>query len=74
MEEIATLTSAWIFDINGNIKQVKNEADRPKAKEIYLRAKEALRYSRGTIGDSLLKRISCTPSYIQLSTPRRNGP
>ena len=32
MEDITTLTSAWIFDPKGNIKQVKNEADRPKAK------------------------------------------
>ena len=59
MEEIATLSSAWIFDTHGNIKQVKNESDRSKAKEIYQRAREALRYSRSNVGSSLLKRISC---------------
>ena len=39
MEDIATLNSAWIFDKKGNLKTVKNEADRNKAKEIYTRAK-----------------------------------
>lgn len=39
MEEITTLSSAWIFDNKGNIKQVKNEADRPKAREIYQRVR-----------------------------------
>jgi len=32
MEDITTLSSFWIFDTNGNIKQVKNESDRSKAK------------------------------------------
>lgn len=73
MEEIATLASAWIFDLSGNIKQVKNEADRPKAKEIYQRAREALRFSRAAVGDSLLKRISCTDCDSQLSTATRSG-
>jgi hypothetical protein len=32
MEDIKSLTSAWIFDSKGTIKQVKNETDRLKAK------------------------------------------
>lgn len=74
MEEIASLTSAWIFDKNGNIKQVKNETDRTKAKEIYQRAREALRYANTNVGTALLKRISCSSCPIQSSTATSSGP
>lgn len=52
--------SAWSFNSNGSIKTLKNEADRSRAKEIYQRAKEVLRYTRSVIGDSNFKRTSCT--------------
>lgn len=39
MEDITTLHSAWIFDSKGAIKQIKNEGDRSRSKEIYQRAK-----------------------------------
>ena len=39
MEDIPTLKAAWIFDSKGAIKQIKNEADRARSKEIYQRAR-----------------------------------
>ena len=74
MEDIATLSSFWIFDTAGNIKQVKNESDRARAKEIYLRAKEALRYTRHNVDSSLLRRVSCNYLPTQSSTAPGSGP
>ena len=59
MEDITTLKSAWMFDSKGNVKQIKNEADRAKAKEIYQRAREALRYARSSVGQDTFKRVCC---------------
>lgn len=73
MNEISTLEEAWIFDAKGNVKEVKNEKDKARTKEVYQRAREALRYTRSAIGEAGFRRLSCNSHPMQSSIRNRNG-